>query len=295
MNMHQLPAEPQTARPAEGYLASLPERSTRSLVALAGGLTHELARLLLPASLRRSRLYQATVGRLLRILVEGVGGVAEAFPSESMPVQQLFTRKVTGNAIELASFLAVGWSPVWLLAAIADLTGGTRAYLQALVAELKAGGLLPPTQEVGSFEELLGALEGGSTTLADSIDLVPTSLQELRGAWAELRAHADSLPSAASLAALFAELQAAAAREQRSLLQISSVLALGAVRAGVGLGHTHIFGYYRDALAAIAQEGANAYMRRASAPYLVGAVGHFDARRDSYTQRLLRRLRRRRT
>ena len=42
-----------------------------------------------------------------------------------------------GNAVELAGFLAFGWSPVWLLAAASDVTNGTRVYLRALVEELE--------------------------------------------------------------------------------------------------------------------------------------------------------------
>jgi hypothetical protein len=273
-----------------GYLASLPERSARALAAVGGGLVHEMAGFLLPAGLRRSRLYQATVGRLLRILIEGVGGVRGAFPAEPLSVNELVIRKAAGNVVELASFLAVGWSPIWLLAAASDLTGGTRAYLQALVAELQRSGVLPEGTEIASFEELLAAVEGASGTLADSIDLIPTSLRDLRGAWEQLRDHVSDLPDAGRLAALFADLQAAASREGRSLLEISSLVALGAVRTGMQLGHVHIFNYYRDALRGIAVEGLPAYVRRLSAPYLVGAVGHLDRRRDSYTQRLLRRL-----
>jgi hypothetical protein len=273
-----------------GYLASLPERSARALAALGPGIVHEMASLLLPAGLRRSRLYQATVGRLLRILIEGVGGVSGAFPAEALSVNELVIRKAAGNAVELASFLAVGWSPIWLLAAVSDLTGGTRMYLQALVAELETSGALPAGTQIASFEELLGALEGTSGTLADNIDLIPTSLRELRAAWDQLRQHVAELPDADRLAALFADLQAAATREGRSLLQISALIALGAVRAGVQLGHAHIFSYYRDTLRSIIAEGLPRYLRRLSAPYLVGAVGHLDRRRDSYTQRLLRRL-----
>jgi hypothetical protein len=285
---------PATPAPETGaYLASLPERSVRALAALGGGFVHEAASLLLPAGLRRSRLYRATVDRLLRILIEGVGGVPGAFPAESLPVNELVIRKAAGNAIELASFLAVGWSPVWLLAAVSDLTGGTRVYLQALVAELEASGALPAGTQIGSFEELLAALEGTSGTLADSIDLIPTSLGDLRVAWEQLREHAAELPDAGRLAALFADLQAAATREGRSLLEISALIALGAVRAGIQLGHTHIFNYYRDTLESISAEGLARYLRRLSAPYLVGALGHLDRRRDSYTQRLLRRLSRR--
>lgn len=272
-----------------GYLASLPERSARALTAIGGGAVYELSTHLLPAGVRGSRLYQSTIGRLLRILVEGVGGVHGAFPAEAITVQELFKRKTAGNAIELASFLAVGWSPIWILAAVSDLTGGTRTYLQALVAELKTSGVLADDAEISSFDELLTTLEGASGTLADNIDLLPTSAKELRSAWEALRQH--ELPEPARLAALFGELQQAASREGRSLLEISALVAVGAARAGIQLGNTHIFGFYRDTLQLINAEGLPAYLRRLSARYLVGAAEQFDHRRDSYTQRILRRFR----
>jgi len=278
-----------------GYIASLPERSARALVAIGSGFIHEAASLLLPVGLRSSKLYQSTIGRLLRILVEGVGGVSGAFPAEAISVNELIVRKTAGNAIELASFMAVGWSPIWLLAAVSDLTGGTRLYLQTLVAELETSGMLPADTQIRSFEELLTALEGASGALADSIDMVPTSLGDLRSAWEQLRGHIADLPAPSRLAALFADLQVAASREGRSLLQISALVALGALRAGFQLGNTHIFCYYQDTLHGIAREGLPIYIRRLSAPYLVGAVSQLDQRRDSYTQRLLRRLRGSRT
>lgn len=278
-----------------GYIASLPERSARALVAIGSGFIHEAASLLLPVGLRSSKLYQSTIGRLLRILVEGVGGVSGAFPAEAISVNELIVRKTAGNAIELASLMAVGWSPIWLLAAVSDLTGGTRLYLQTLVAELETSGMLPADTQIRSFEELLTALEGASGALADSIDMVPTSLGDLRSAWEQLRGHIADLPAPSRLAALFSDLKVAASREGRSLLQISALVALGALRAGFQLGNTHIFSYYQDTLHGIAREGLPIYIRRLSAPYLVGAVSQLDQRRDSYTQRLLRRLRRSRT
>jgi hypothetical protein len=278
------------AAEARGYLASLPERSARALIALGAGVIHETASLLLPAGVRRSRLYQSTVGRLLRILIEGVGQVQGAFPAEPLSVNELLIRKTAGNVLELASILAVGWSPIWLLAAVSDLSGGTRVYLHTLVAELGASGALPAGTQIASFEELLTALEGSSGTLADTIDLLPTNVRELRAAWEQLQGHVADLPEAGRLAELFADLQAAATREGRTLLQLSTLVAMGAMRAGVKLGHSHIFTYYRDTLRGIAAEGLPFSMQRLSAPYLVGAVGHLDKRRDSYTQRLLHHL-----
>jgi hypothetical protein len=94
---------------SQGYLASLPERTARAGAALTGGFVYETGEVLLPLAVRRSRLYQAIVGRLLRITIELVGGVEGVYPTEEMPVRELLVRKTAGNVIELSSFwLSVG-------------------------------------------------------------------------------------------------------------------------------------------------------------------------------------------
>ena len=79
------------ARPvlSRSYLASLPERTARAGAALTGGLVYEASEVMLPLAVRRSRLYQAIVGRLLRIMIELIGGVDGVFPSQEMPVREL--------------------------------------------------------------------------------------------------------------------------------------------------------------------------------------------------------------
>lgn len=272
------------------YLLSLPERALRALAAGLGGLLYQVSLVLLPEWMRRSRLYQALVARLLRILVELVGGVPGVFPSESVDVRELALRKTAGNVLEVASFVAVGWSPLWLLAGAADLTGGTRTYLRALVAELRRDGLLPAEADIASVAELLRALEGTSEVMATTIDVPPLNLVEMRRSWQALQHNAGHLPDARRLASLYTQLQQVAAREQRSLLSISSLVAAGAVRAGAHLGQVYIFDYYAQALRAIGREGLPAYARRISQPYGMTALGHFSPRRLTYTQRLLERL-----
>ena len=136
---------------SRSYLASLPERTTRAGAALTGGFAYEASELVLPVAIRRSKLYQAIVGRLLRITVELVGGVRGVYPAQEMPVREELVRKTAGNVVELSSFLAVGWSPVWLLAGASDLVGGTKVYLQALVTELRDAGVLAPEVDGGIF------------------------------------------------------------------------------------------------------------------------------------------------
>ena len=271
------------------YLASLPERTARAGAALTGGLVYEASEVVLPLAVRRSRLYQSIVGRLLRITIELVGGVEGVYPAQEMPVRELLARKTAGNAVELSSFLAVGWSPLWLLAAASDLVGGTKVYLRTLVTELRDAGVLAAEAEVTSFEELLTVLEGTSGMLADTVDVPPLNVPSVRTSWQELQAQAASLPDAAGMESIFAELQLAARQEDRSILEISSMVALGAARAGVKLGSVHIFDYYCRALRTIVEEGLLSFLRRTSTPYLTRAGSHFDPRSSTYSERLLRR------
>jgi hypothetical protein len=274
---------------SRSYLASLPERTARAGTALAGGLVYEASEVVLPVAVRRSRLYQAIVARLLRITIELVGGVEGVYPAQEMPMRELLVRKTAGNAVELSSFLAIGWSPVWLLAGASDLVGGTKVYLRALVTELQAAGVLTADADVASFEELLTALEDTSGLLADTVDVPPLNVSSVRTSWQELQRQAADLPDAAGLEKIFAELQLAARQEDRSILEMSSMVALGAVRTGVKLGNVHIFDYYHRALWTIVEEGLLSFLRRTSTPYLMRAGSHFDPRSSTYTERLLRR------
>jgi hypothetical protein len=274
---------------SRSYLASLPERTARAAAALTGGLVYEASEVMLPNAVRRTKLYQAIVGRLLRITIELMGDVEGVYPTEEMPARELLVRKTAGNAVELASFLAVGWSPVWLLAGASDLVGGSKVYLQALVAELQDAGVLAADADVASFEELLTALEGASGVLADTVDVPPLNVPSMRTSWQELQRQAADLPDAADLENIFAELQLAARQEDRSMLEISSMVALGAVRTGVRLGNVHIFDYYRHALRTIVEEGLLSFLRRTNTPYLTRARSHFDPESSTYSQRLLRR------
>jgi hypothetical protein len=277
------------SRLSRSYLASLPERTARAGAALTGGLVYEASEVMLPLAVRRSKIYQAMVGRLLRIMIELVGGVEGVYPAQEMPVRELLVRKTAGNVVELSGFLAVGWSPLWLLAGASDLVGGTKVYLRTLVTELRDAGVLAPDANVASFEELLTVLEDTSGVLADTVDVPPLNVPSLRTSWQELRQQAADLPDAAGLEKIFAELQLAARREDRSILEISSMVALGAVRSGVRLGNVHIFAYYRRALRTIVEEGLPSFLRRTSTPYLTRAGSHFDPRSCTYTERLLRR------
>jgi aconitate hydratase len=285
------------ARSAFGYLASLPERALRAIAALGGGAVHETSELVLPRLVRRSRLYEATAKNLLRIAVELVGGVerpAEAVSSEHEPdPRRLAVRKGAGNVVELGSILAFGFSPLWLLAATADVTRGTRTYVEALVAELKAAGVLPSDVELDSVDDLLGALEAASGTTARFLDIPPLELDALRRSLADLREDTRDLPSPAELAAVYDALLAEAEREGRSLLEVSAGVGLAFFNAARKVGRQQLLEPYSEDLRPLREEGFAAYARRVGRPYAEAVARHLRPSTPTLTERALGRRTRR--
>jgi hypothetical protein len=277
---------------ARRYLLSLPERALRFLAAVVGGATHETATLVLPRFARRSRLYEATAKNLLRVLVEGVGAVEGSTTSEegAPAPKELAKRKTAGNIVELGSIAAFGFSPLWLLAAASDVMRGSRVYLNVLVRELKDAGVLAAETEAETVDELLRALEGGTGTTARLIDIPPLELEALRGSLAELRSHAEALPSPGQLAAVYAALRRTAERERRPLLEVSAGVGLAFLTSAKEVGREHVIEPYAEDWKPVRREGFAAYARRIAGPYRRAALGHFDAERPTYTERALGKL-----
>ena len=272
------------------YLVSLPERILRALSASVGGIIYEASLLVLPGWFRKTRLYKATVAGLLRIIIELVGGAHGILPSNNVSAQELATRKAAGTGIEVAGLLTLGFSPLWIFAAIADLTGGTRTYLRLLVSELKNNGFLTDEENINTVEELLDTLENTTGIAAEAVDIPPLNVSDMRQTWKDLRNNAAGLPDADRLAALFTGMQQVAKQEKISIHSLSNSIGAAAVRAGVQTGHIHIIDFYIASLRTITAEGLMKYTQRVTLPYRMVASSHFDPMYETHTERLLRRF-----
>jgi hypothetical protein len=281
-------------RHATRFLVSLPERVVRGVAALVGGTVHETAQLVLPRLVRRSRLYEATAKNLLRITVELVGGVdrpPEATEGEfEKSPGRLAVRKGAGNVVELGSIFAFGFSPLWLLAAAADVTRGTRVYLDALVDELKGAGVIARDAELTSVDELLAALEGASGTTARLIDIPPLEVEGLKRTLTDLREDAQGLPTPTELAAVYSGLVREADREQKSLLEVSVGMGLAFFNAARSVGRQHLLDPYKEDLKPVRDEGFASYARRVGRPYAHAVARHFDPGRETLTEKGIGRL-----
>src|SRR6185295_18894189 len=141
------------------YILSLPERVIRSLGALAGGLLRELGGVALPPAVRRTTLYRTMVDVTLRFLIEEVGQVEGVYPSEGRLAQDFLLTRTASHGIELLGVLAFRASPVWVLAALADVTGAGHKLIQEISQALKKEGLLDPDTRFERMDQVLDGLE----------------------------------------------------------------------------------------------------------------------------------------
>ncbi len=296
------------------YLLSVPERVVRSALGLGAGVAREVGEVALPDGVRRSQLYQNLVDTTLQYLIEQVGGVEGVYSPDDTQPDDFFARRTVGNAVEVLGVVAFRASPVWILAALADLCGMGRQLIPEMADALKAQGLLEGDTQFDTVDQMLDGLERTSSRLAATINAPPLDVAGLRREWEALREDARgltpaSLPSRETIGTMWAELKAESARQETSIFQTSSVMALSATRAlpggvrwlsasaRVGATRTgHVLGaalldHYRETLNEIRQTGYLAYAARQFGPYVRAAVDQFSPKRRTLTDSLFERLR----
>jgi hypothetical protein len=299
---------------SRAYLLSLPERVVRSALGLSAGLLREVGEVVLPRGVRRSQLYKSLVDATLRYVIEQVGGAKGIYPLETPQPDDFLARRGAGNAIELLGIVAFRVSPVWVLAALADLSGLGRRLIPEIAEALKAQGLLEKEAQFHGVDQLLDGLERTASRLAETFNTPPLDVDGLRKEWAEIRSQArglkpTELPSAKAIDNQWEDLKQESARQGRSVFETSSVMAVSAVRAltdkarwlsasaRVGATHTGkllsgaILEHYSQTLNELREVGYLTYAKRQLSPYLRACVDQFSPQRRTLTQRLLNRLR----
>ncbi|MGD0772059.1 MAG: hypothetical protein ABSC05_04480 [Candidatus Solibacter sp.] len=294
------------------YLLSLPERAIRSLGALSGGLLREIGNVALPAAVRRTTLYRTMVDVALRFLIEEVGQVEGVYPSEGRLAENFLLKRTASHGIEILGILAFQASPIWVLAALADATGGGRKLILEIAQALQEEGLLAPDARFETMEQVLLGLETTSGHMATTLNMPPVDIAGLRREWDQLKSELATIPPKKvapleRIERVWQDLQTAAKQQGKSVFGISSLLAVSTVahvpanvlwlsraarsavrRTGRVLGDT-VLDHYAAALAEISHTGFFAYWSREFRPYLRGAAEQFAPAHESLTERLLKR------
>jgi hypothetical protein len=296
------------------YLLTLPERVVRALLGLGAGFTREVGEVVLPEGVRQGQLYQNLVAATLRFLTERVGGVAPADPGAEELPRQFLARRTAGNVIDALGFVAFRASPMWILAALSDVCGIGRQLVPEIAAALTAQGLLSDHANVESMDQLLSGLERTSAQMAATLNTPPLDVEGLRRDWLAIQQEARSiprarLPSRDTLQQTWAALQAEAARQNRSVFETSSLLAVSAVQKlpekvkwfseAIAVGATRtgqmaattLIDHYRQTLDEMRNVGYLRFCRAQLAPYYRAAVAQFAPQQPTMTQQLIDRAR----
>jgi hypothetical protein len=296
------------------YLLSVPERVVRSALGLSAGLLREVGEVVLPRGVRQTQLYKSLVDTTLRFVIEQVGGARGVYSTEEPQPDDFLVRRGAGNAVELLGIVAFRVSPVWVLAALADLSGLGRRMIPEIAEALKAQGLLEKETQFESMDQLLDGLEKTSSRLAETFNTPPLDVAGLRSEWAAIRTEASSLkpaalPSPRRIGDQWEALKQEAERQGRSVFETSSVIAVSAVRALPGkalwltksarVGATHagkivstaILDHYSQTLKELHDVGYLTYAKRQLSPYVRASVDQFSPDRRTLTQKLLEKAR----
>lgn len=298
----------------KSYLLSLPERIVRSTLGLGAGAVREVGEMALPAAVRRSQLYQNLVDATLRFLIEQVGGVEGVYRTADALPENFLARRTAGNVVEVLGIVAFRASPVWVLAALADLCGAGRHLIPEIADALKTEGLLEKDAQFTSVDQMLDGLERTSSRLASAINTPPLDVAGLRGEWDALRREArelqpSSLPSRETVGQIWADLKAESVRQDRSVFETSSTMALAAAQAFPDGARwllastrasaartsqiviTTLLDHYRQTLNEIQTTGYVRFADKLFRPYVRAAINQFSPERPTLTQRVLNRIR----
>ena len=298
----------------KAYLLSLPERFVRSTLGLGAGAAREVGEVVLPDAVRASQLYKNVVDATLRFVIERVGGVDGVYgKGETLP-DNFLVRRTAGNAVEVLGIVAFRASPVWVLAALADLCGAGRQLIPEIADALKEQGLLERDAEFTSVDQMLDGLERTSSRVAAAINTPPLDVPGLRREWDAIRHEArsiptGSLPSRDAIAEMWLQLKSESVRQNRSVFETSSMVALSAIRsfpgtarwfydsARIGVSRTGemiaaaLLNHYKETLAEMREAGYVAFAAAQFRPYIRAAADQFSPKRSTLTERMLEKLR----
>ena len=289
------------------YSASLPERTLRSVTAIAGGFVHESANWLIPSSFRNSKSYSIFVQQMLDFVVNDVGGVKKANRKDGPPEEEVdLARKTVGNLLDMTAFATFHLSPITVLAIFSDVAYGSKAYMQQLSDRLKEQGIIDQETTIDGATDLIDALEKASGNAVGMFDQPPISIEGLKKTLTETQNAIQNIdptklfPSS-EIDQLWRQMELAAEDQNASIWDVSatmSVVALNNIQAaGQGalvsleiagnMFNEHIISHYWDGLREIEQKGLVPTLSEASQPYLEAVWSNFAIDQKTWTEQLL--------
>jgi hypothetical protein len=290
------------------YGLSLPERATRSLSAVVGGLVGETASRVIPLSFQSSRSYRTFIRQSLDLLVHDVGGMAKTKPADPQKAQMeaSLARKAVGSLLDIAGTATMHLSPMTFLAVFNDLAYGSNAYLKQLADELRREGVIDEHSTIKHVSDLLEAMAKTSDRASSAAEAPPFDVEGLRETVEQLKtelAKVDptTLVPQTEIKRLWEDMESIASASNMGVWQVSTTVAmhamnridlatrgtLASIRVAGNLLDQHILDHYVVAIEAIRRDGLFETIRSSSAPYIDAVWDNFSMERSTWTSDFL--------
>ena len=288
------------------YSLSLPERTIRSLAAIAGGASTLVTKTILPKALRKTSIYKVSFGMMQRFIVERVAGIERELGEEPQELDDDYLlRKMAGTALEAAGLFAMRFSPLWVFAIAGDAAGGSKVFLERLVWHLKTNDVIARDTKASELVDVLEAIQEASGKSAASIDAPPLSREKLTELVDDMKVNysrvfkttANLMPR---LDTIWKNMEELSKRENVSIERLGGMIAVDALslrkkglgilqstgRTGAELFDEKILESYRNTLSSMSDKGIDKYMSSHMKPFMKAARSHFDPEHKTWLESL---------
>jgi len=291
------------------YIATLPERTIRSLLAATTGVSSLLTELILPKAFKESSTYRVTFGMLQQFLIEKVAEV-EQVSAEIVLKDKYVIRKTAGSVIEGIGLLSIRFSPVWMLAILSDVAGGSKIYLQRLIKDLERNKLIDSGRFYDNVYDVLDSITTSSKIGVDAIDLPPISKEELTEFKETLIAqfhknNASSLHMYQELEKVYKHMNKASHSEKLSLAKLNGAMTLDLMKntSKKGLDITKVTAKtslemmneiviksYASSLEQLNHMGKRKYLIHHMTPFMKQFKNHFRGEKVTLTEKIIKSI-----
>jgi len=293
------------------YIATLPERTLRALLSYGVGIIDLGIHTALPKSLKLTSFYKVSYGMMRSFIVEKVLEMDKEKIEDLHELSDDFMiRKLAGNSIEALGLFTIRFSPLWVFAVISDVTKGSDVYMDTLKKHLMENGAIESEEGIESIQELLNALQKASEVSADTLDLPPMAIKDLKKCVKEIsEAYTDLGDEGKKINGLmdsvWTEMKSLSEKEKVSMETLSGLMSADALKlygsktanstksfmmANYELLDAYVFRSYSETLTGIKQEGINAYIKRHMDPFVELAKEVYQKDYTTWTGRAIKKV-----
>lgn len=293
------------------YMVTLPERTVKAVLSYGVGIIDLGVNTVLPKTLKRTSFYKVSYGMMRSFIIEKVLEMDTEKVEDIHELSEDFmVRKIAGNSIEALGLFTIRFSPLWVFAVISDVTKGSGVYFDTLKRHLVENGAIESGEGIESIQELLSSLQKASEVTADTLDLPPMAVKDLKkcieeitGAYGDLGAESKKIN--ALMDSVWKEMKKLSEDEGVSMETLSGLMSADALKLyGTKTAHStksfmmanyelldaYVFRSYGETLCGIRREGVSAYIKRHMDPFVKLAHEVYEKEYLTWTERAIKKV-----